>query len=133
MKKLILLTTSLLLLFTFSCKESPSQMDAVMKIHDEVMPKMGKLSSLMGDLDAKMKTEETTAEYSKAKVELQNAHDTMMDWMMNFGERFDSDEIMNGKALTEEKQKWLDEEEAKVKALKKQINSSIEQAEALLK
>ncbi len=133
MKKSILVAISLLLLFTFSCKESPNQMEAVMQIHDEVMPKMGKLSSLMGDLDTKMKTEENTTEYSKAKVELQNAHDSMMDWMMNFGKRFDSDEIMNGKALTEEKQKWLDEEETKVKALKTQINSSIEKAEALLK
>ena len=53
--------------------------------------------------------------------------------MMNFGDRFDSDEILDGKALTEQKQLWLNEEEEKVKKLKEQINSSIARAEALLK
>ncbi|MDX1328353.1 MAG: hypothetical protein R3299_11675, partial [Arenibacter sp.] len=57
---------------------------------------------------------------------------SMMDWMKNFGERFDGDEIMKGKSLTEEKQQWLDEEEVKVKALRDQINTSIKNAEDLL-
>jgi hypothetical protein len=56
----------------------------------------------------------------------------MMDWMQGIGKRFDADEIMKGKALTEEKQKWLDEEEEKVNAVKEKINSSIANAEALL-
>ncbi len=50
----------------------------------------------------------------------------MMDWMQDFGSRFDSDEILNGKEI------WLDEEEEKVKALREQINSSIENAEKIL-
>jgi hypothetical protein len=29
-----------------------------------------------------------------------------MDWMQGFGSRFDSDEILNGKELTEQKQIW---------------------------
>ena len=52
--------------------------------------------------------------------------------MQGFGSRFDSDEILNGKELTEQKQIWLDEEEEKVKALREQINSSIENAEKIL-
>ena len=64
--------------------------------------------------------------------DLQRANKSMMDWMMGFGDRFDSDEILNGKELTAEKQAWLNEEEEKVVALKEQINSSIEKAEALL-
>ena len=56
----------------------------------------------------------------------------MMNWMQGFGSRFDSDEILNGKELTEQKQIWLDEEEEKVKALREQINSSIENAEKIL-
>ena len=32
----------------------------------------------------------------------------MMDWIQGFGSRFDSDEILNGKELTEQKQIWLD-------------------------
>ena len=64
--------------------------------------------------------------------DLQIAYKAMMDWMNGFGDRFDSDEILNGKELTPQKQEWLNEEEEKVNALKKQINSSIERAEALL-
>jgi len=55
-----------------------------------------------------------------------------MNWMKGFGDRFDSEEILEGKALTSEKQKWLNEEEVKVKAVKEQINTSIEKAEMLL-
>ena len=56
----------------------------------------------------------------------------MMDWMQGFGSLFDSDKILNGKGLTEQIQFWLDEEEEKVKALREQINSSIENAEKIL-
>jgi hypothetical protein len=57
----------------------------------------------------------------------------MMDWMAGFGERFDSEEILDGKPLSEQKQQWLLEEEEKVKAMKEQVNSSIARAKALLK
>jgi hypothetical protein len=39
---------------------------------------------------------------------------------------------MNRKELGQQKQLWLDEEEEKVKALRIQINNSIENAKALL-
>ncbi|CAN0593892.1 unnamed protein product [Ectocarpus sp. 12 AP-2014] len=56
----------------------------------------------------------------------------MMDWMQGFGDRFDADEILNGKDLTDEKKKWLLEEEEKVKQVKENINSSIANAEKIL-
>jgi len=130
----------LILILLFSCKqenktdeEQPTQMEEVMAIHDEVMPKMGKLSKLVAELKAKVDTTATGKEYEVAMKDLQEANKSMMDWMMGFGERFDSDEILEGKELTQEKQTWLNEEEEKVKALKEQINSSIENAESLLK
>ena len=104
-----------------------------MAIHDEVMPKMGKLGKLVAELKNKVDTTETGQQYEAAMKDLQAAHKSMMDWMREFGERFDSDEILNGKELTPKKQEWLDEEEEKVKALREQINSSIEHAEELLK
>ncbi|MEM9867481.1 MAG: hypothetical protein AAF765_07340, partial [Bacteroidota bacterium] len=67
-----------------------------------------------------------------AMKDLQDANSAMMDWMMNFGSRFDSEEVLHGKELTEQKQIWLDEEEVKVKALQEQVNSSIAKAETLL-
>lgn len=107
-------------------------MKSVMAIHDEVMPKMGTIGRLVAQLDEKITNDATSDDYASAREELKTAHKAMMDWMKGFGERFDGDEILKGKTLTEEKQEWLDEEEAKMKALRDQINSSIKKAEDLL-
>lgn len=126
------------LLLSFSCKEGkkevsgPTQMEKVMAVHDEVMPKMGTLAKYTAELKAKVDTTEMGRQYEVAMKDLQNANKSMMDWMMGFGDRFDSDEILNGKELSPEKKEWLNEEEEKVKALKEQINTSIEKAERLL-
>ncbi|MDT0606583.1 hypothetical protein [Croceitalea rosinachiae] len=128
----------LVVCFLLSCKdkkdvkEGPSQMEQVMMVHDEVMPKMGTLSKLVAELKAKVDTTETGMQYETSMKDLQDANKSMMDWMMDFGDRFDSDEILNGKELTDQKLEWLNEEQEKVNALKEQINSSIEKAEALL-
>ena len=127
---------SVLIAVAYSCKDQNndnSQMKNVMAIHDEVMPKMGTIGKLVSQLGEKITNDASSDDYVAAREELKVAHKAMMDWMKGFGDRFDGDEILNGKALTEEKQKWLDEEESKVKALKDQINSSIGQAEELLK
>ncbi len=136
MKKIIL--TLAVIGILVSCKEkkqtSPetTQMETVMGIHDEVMPKMGRLGKLVGELKTKVDSTETGQQYQSAMNDLQDAHTAMMDWMQGFGDRFDSDEILNGKELTAQKKEWLNEEEEKVNALKEQINSSIERAEKLL-
>ncbi|WP_431125137.1 hypothetical protein [Flagellimonas flava] len=138
MKKHIFLATLALLLIV-ACKsdkkseDGVTQMDQVMAIHDEVMPKMSTLGKLVGELKSKVDTTETGKAYEAAMRDLQASHNSMMDWMKGFGDRFNSDEILNGKELTEQKQKWLHEEEVKVKALKEQINTSIAKAEELLK
>lgn len=124
-------------LMMVACKEEKTveanQMKSVMSIHDEVMPKMGTIGRLMGDL-SELEADSTAmaSEYQKSRKDLQNAHKSMMDWMKGFSDRFDPDEILNGKELTDQKQKWLDEEEVKVIALKKQINESIARAKKLL-
>ena len=103
--------------FGSSCKEEKetSQMKEVMAIHDEVMPKMSQLGDLVGELNSKENdSTEIGMKYMEARKELQSAHKSMMDWMQNFGNRFDSDEILNGKELSAQKQEWLDEEEKKV-------------------
>lgn len=124
-------------LATTSCKEEkkeqlPSKMEQVMAIHDEVMPQMSTISKLVAELKPMADSTETGQPYEIAMKDLQDSHKAMMDWMAGIGNRFDSDEIMKGKALTPEKEKWLLEEEVKVKALKEQINSSISQAKELL-
>lgn len=135
-KKHIILFLSALITLTYSCKEEDkenSQMKQVMAIHDEVMPKMGTIGKLVSKLDEKITNDPASDSLADAREDLKAAHKAMMDWMKGFGERFDGDEILKGKALTPEKQKWLDEEEAKVKALRDQINTSISRAQELLK
>ena len=131
---------SLLLVLCFSCKEekkveSPSevsQMKKVIAIHDEVMPKMGSFGKLVGELSTKEDSTEIGLKYKQAREDLQAAHKSMMDWMQRFGDKFDSDEVLNGKPLSETKQQWLDEEEIKIKAVRDQINTSLENAKAVL-
>ncbi len=138
MKKISFLFTILLFTFSFSCKEKKkeaTQMDNVMAIHDEVMPKMGTINTLAKKLVVEINkdTTDTSVSYKKAKKDLENAHKSMMDWMTNFSTRFNTAEVLDNKALSPEKQEWLNEEEDKVKELRDQINSSIENAEKLLK
>ena len=139
-KHILTLFFSAALFLSVSCKEEKkeaseiieNQMEKVMSIHDEVMPKMGQIGRLVGKLKSKVDTTATGMTYQKAMKDLQDANNSMMDWMQGFGDRFDSDEIMNGKELTLEKQEWLNEEEEKVTIVKEKINSSIEKAKALL-
>ena len=132
--------TLFFVLITISCKnenkalnKEKSQMQEVLAVHDEVMPKMGKIGHLISQIDTKMNETDSSEVLVNASQNLKDSHKEMMDWMKGFGERFDSDEILKGKALTDEKQKLLDEEELKIKKLRDKMNSSIKNAEDLLK
>jgi len=133
-----ILAISFLFIGLCSCKEEkkinegPSKMEQVMNIHDEIMPEMGKLAKYTAELKAKIDTTEMGLQYESAMKDLQQANTSMMDWMMSFGDRFNSDEILNGKELTAQKQEWLIEEEEKVKALREEVYSSLKRAEKLL-
>ncbi len=136
-KKIFLVLFTLAFFVLSSCKEEKkdegvSQMQQVMAIHDEVMPKMGEIGKLVRQLKPIVDSLGLDSPQGKAMRDLQDANKSMMDWMQGIGKRFDADEIMKGKALTEEKQKWLDEEEEKVKMVKDKINSSIANAEKIL-
>ena len=128
-----------IILMTTNCKNETkdpsekSQMQEVLAIHDEVMPKMGTIGSLINQIDERIKDGDSLEVLVKASQDLKDSHTGMMDWMKGFGERFDSDEILKGKALTAEKQGYLDEEEIKIKALRNHMNSSIKNAQELLK
>src|SRR5690606_29221491 len=113
-------------------EESPSQMQEVMAVHDELMPKMSEISNLMGQLEAKIDSTEATIKYQKAKKDLESAHMAMMDWMKDFGTKFDSDEILKSKELSEEKKKLLNQEQKEVIELEEQIEASIANAKKLL-
>jgi hypothetical protein len=137
MKKIVTIIVVIGLLSLTSCKESKkveeaSRMEQVMLIHDEVMPKMGTLGKLVGQLKPMADSLGAESAEFKAMKDLQEANRSMMDWMQGFGNRFDSEEIMNGKELSDEKKQWLREEEEKVQQVKENINSSIKRAEEIL-
>ena len=127
-----------LIVHTISCKSEEkktneeTRMERVISVHDEMMPKMGTIGKLIRALE--QKADSTAGEpYKFAQDDLEHAYTYMMDWMKGFGDRFDSDEIMNGKALSKQKEAWLIEEEEKVTIMRDMINNSITNAEALLK
>lgn len=108
-------------------------MEEVMATHDEVMPKMGTIGRLVGQLKPMADSLGTESAEAIAMRDLQEANKAMMDWMQDFGNRFDLDEIMHGKELTEEKKELLKAEEEKINRVKDAINSSIKNAEEILK
>ncbi len=138
MKKYVLLFVSLVVLSSLACKEEKKdaqqqdQMKKVMAIHDKVMLEMGKIGRLVAQLRTKIDNDQGGLAEKEAMEALQETNKSMMEWMQDFGNRFEPDEILNGKELTEEKKKWLDEEEEKITVVKEKIHSSIANAEALL-
>jgi len=112
--------------------KAPTKMQQIMTSHDEVMDEMPKLVKLIGKLQTKADATYGKTKYKKAITDLKSANKSMMTWMTGFGERFEADEMLKGKALSEQKQKWLLEEEQKVAALKKEIQLSIGRAEKLV-
>ncbi|MDA8685695.1 hypothetical protein N9L94_01600 [Robiginitalea sp.] len=124
-------------LLSLGCKgETPpsesNKMAEVIAVHDEVMPKMSEIGKLVAQLKPMADSSETGLPYLKAMRDLQDAHAAMMDWMKGFGDRFDYEEVMEGKPLSPEKIALLKDEEVKVKAMRDLVLQSINSAEKIL-
>lgn len=117
-------------------KQYEENYDEVLRIHDEVMPKMGELNALSMKLKEKIDTTSNDFQkYQEARKDLENAHDFMMDWMHDFSDNY----VRNQPALEElseeeiiKKTQGLEEEIEKVNQMKEAVNSSIENARSLL-
>ena len=110
-----------------------TQMQRLVKEHDDIMAKdMGEMGRLIGQLQDLSRTNGPHENYQKAIDELKTANKAMVDWMHGFGARFDGDEMYKGKALTDQKKVWLNEEEIKFFEMKEQLKSSIKAAESLV-
>ncbi len=120
------------------CKEPKKEsganprMSSVMAQHDAMMLKMGTIGKLAAELKPRVDSTKQGQEYAGALADLQEANQAMMDWMQGFGDRFNPDEIINGKELNAQKKGWLREEAEKMEALTMKINSSIARAESIL-
>lgn len=118
-----------LALSIYSCKgpveKNNSQMESVVAVHDELMPKMVEITRLQEQLTSALPDSVRTKEQVKTIDDLGLAHDAMMTWMRDFGQAFDFEEITQGKPLTESKQDSLDKYEQSVLELQDQMLSAI--------
>ncbi|MBP2833402.1 hypothetical protein J8281_14500 [Aquimarina sp. U1-2] len=137
MKSYFLFYACILLAFV-SCNklsEEEQKFDAIMEevisVHDEVMPKMGEISSLIKELEPKTDTTTAATPYIQAQQDLKDAYDFMMTWMSDFSEKFPHDEETDAKEISSQIE-LLKEEKIEVNKLKDQINSSIRNAKRLL-
>ena len=139
MKKLLILAALVLSFAACKNKETepeapagPTQMEQVVAIHDELMPKMSTIGELIAKLEANIDSANVDSIKIKAIADLKSANQSMMSWMKDFGATFESDEIMKGAALSEEKKAALNEFELSVHALKAEMQTVIENAQSAL-
>ena len=109
-------------------EEGPNQAlyNEVMKVHDEVMPKMNEIYALQEELKNQIANTPEMVEEKKQEIEaaiakLDSANEGMMVWMRNFNPLADS--------LGEEQaREYLENEMEKVKKVREDIKEALEKA-----
>ena len=102
-----------------------NEMEAVVAVHDELMPKMTTISRLQEQLSESLPDSIRSEKQQAVIDELEAANDAMMVWMQDFGTAFDFEEINKGKPLTAAKQDSLKKYALSVQALKTQMLAAI--------
>ena len=103
--------------------------EEVMKVHDEVMPKMNDIYALKEKLKGELSSQKDLAEEKKKEInatilKLDSASESMMVWMRGFRPLADS--------LGEEKaREYLETEMEKVKRVKEEIQEALDQGKGL--
>jgi peptidoglycan hydrolase CwlO-like protein len=98
----------------------------VMALHDEVMAKMNTMGKLRSELGTMQDTLNPIAEIDSAIVNLQNAHDDMMNWMGDFQD-IESQTDDESAIL-----KYYNEEYQKMAKIATDTEKAIAEAEAIL-
>ena len=136
MKRFVISLLLILLFSTLSFGQevtaTSSQMQKVIKLHDEMMAKMPQFVPLIGQLESKMDGSEKDELYKITIADLKESNKAMADWMQGFGEKFTADEMYKGATLTDEKKQLLSEEETKVIALGEKIDTSLSNAKVVI-
>ena len=124
-----------LLCFTPSCaqKKQDALRDELMAIHDDVMPKMGELSTLAGQLKQVIATDSTLTESERTEIEsaitrMALAEEGMMDWMATFRQP----EALRDKMEHEAILQYLEAEKQKINEVAVQIRSGIDSGKKLI-
>lgn len=153
MKSIVKVVSLVVLILVSSCKEEApdevkafdAQMKETIKIHDEVMPKMSSINSMISKLEAEkeelQQADEVNSEevdlYDMAIANLKEAHDLMMSWMKSFSNTFSRTEINEGLATTDKdsievKLKHLELQYTSAEEMREAVNQAIENAQVLL-
>lgn len=124
-----------LLCFTSSCaqKKQDALRDELMAIHDDVMPKMGELTTLAGQLKQVIATDSTLTESERTEIEsaitrMALAEEGMMDWMATFRQP----EVLRDKMENEAILQYLEAEKQKINEVAVQIRSGIDSGKKLI-
>ena len=128
MRTLKSITLFLIGILLVSCN---NEMEAVVAVHDELMPKMSDISRLQEQITEAVPDSLRTADQQKVLDDLESANTAMMDWMRAFGGAFDFEEINKGKPLTAAKTDSLKKYAQSVEALKEQMLSAIEKGQTV--
>jgi hypothetical protein len=107
-------------------------MEEIVAVHDELMPKMSEISLLITQLEERMDSTQADSIRQVVVMDLKSANEAMMTWMMDFSNDYDSEEVMEGKELTPEKEALLDTYTSSVMELKDKMEGAMERAKALL-
>ncbi len=138
MRNSILLLFSIVLLFSCTEKKHANShedlMQAVMAVHDEVMPKMGDIMKYKKQIGEKIQelqaigdstNQEAISKLQKVSDDLEKSHMQMMDWMHEFNSDF--------KGMKEEDiLKYLNEEKAKIEQVGQLAESTLKEALEIL-
>ena len=99
--------------------------DNVIKVHDEVMPKMSYISELKGQIEERMNATDDSlliASWQELMVNLDVADDAMWVWMRQFNS--DLEEVAVDEAMA-----YLKAEQQKIDEVARKINEAIATAE----
>lgn len=130
MKQLLYITLTLIL--AFSCKPSfenegnKKLYDEVMVVHDDVMPRMSEIHKLKKSIRNEWKdsSKESYAEAMQLIKALEDADESMMNWMSEFK--------VPKEASDEATTAYLNEQKVKITAVSDEMNTSIAKAELFL-
>ncbi|MCB0634244.1 MAG: hypothetical protein R2824_10440 [Saprospiraceae bacterium] len=108
--------------------------DQVMKIHDEVMPKMGALNQMTKSLKAQWESNENLDDVTKDDIsiaiqELESADEGMWDWMHELKQLKPLQDSESHEAIL----KYLEEQEQTMILVREAMDNSMERGDSLLR
>ena len=138
MKKSILILSAIGLLLACQNKTEPTQealaaqMAQIVAVHDELMPMMGTIGQLIGQLEDQYQGDSAQTAHLAVIGDLIAANERMTTWMIDLSEVFTGDQIMGQSTIPSEMKTQVAQFELSSQELKVQMISAIDQGKAVL-